>query len=667
MKTMKWNLLLISIILTAAIANAAGLADMLWSAGANRLGQVASQNPDSARMVQAYEIASSNPSGYMQQLAQSTVCNARENQQACTTINAIVGLQGGAGSLVTTFCSLQGNNENEMCTSYQKGMEAFGQFENVRGMFSNPGQAAQTYALGEMTKRIDPRLGQGIQTITSVQGKLNSLSMGSSGNSGQLLQTALNSGISAASGERVNALGLVTGNAITDELATINENTLRQRQCAVSFDSDGTIREIYNCKTTRPSTDISFLINSTRQVLIGADCNLIKIRNELSVIAEEGQSESMCKIVMRDRNRQEPDIIYQNLIPISLDIDGSSARSGYFKFIDGQLDRAIMLSSRNGNELSLGERKIIIGKGVIAIYGKNEVNLNYDYVERYHGESRTNIQARNGNSWQGIGTLTPGRNTRIRQLENGVEISGQNFNVELANRNIAVKRGRTSILNNGEINIGRESEAIIHGRNSRVYIETANDETKVEECPENTLTRGRALVTFCNDGIFTARGNNINAGPLNEFTTLSRQSISSIAAQNGLSIEAVCRFNSIENCNKATEIERGQRINLPTTVYSLRNNGWVTRDAQVQGSRTIIRDHVSNAVRYSNGFGLESLQSEDRIMLRDIRPSGQETSTTTYDNNRQSINTPESVCLTPNNECGTGSVIIHNRIISYPA
>ena len=657
MKTICSILLLISLLVLFAIPANAGLAQMAWNVGTERFGQALAQNPETSKVMEAYQ-ATQNPSGYLQNLVQSSVCDQEENRQACSAFSTIQGISGGgAQSVVSIFCLT--NEQSELCTGYQKGMQAFGQVQNVQGMFQNPGQAAQTYALGEMTKSVNPQLGSAIQTITTVQGHLNSLQMASSGNSDQLLQTALNYGVSSASGERTNP---ITGMVVEDTESTISTEQLRTRRCVVSFNLDGSIQDINGCRTTK-ETDISLFLNTSKQVVVGPDCNIFKRGNELSIIANEGNTQSRCYITIRNNINREDSVRYDYYIPRNLEIENNEFRSGYFLFREGQLTKAIMLSSKNDNEIKLGERRALIGKGVLAVYENNEIQLNYDYVSEYRGNSVTRLQSRNNNRWTDLGSLNPGINTRIRQLENGVEISGEGFEVTQSNRNARVKSGSLAVLSDGNLRLGTNTEASIFGRDSGAYLRTRTNEVSLTECAE-TYPRAGNIVDSClsNEQTFFARGSNFNAGLVKQLRLERATTIADIAFQNSLSSETVCSFNIIQQCSRDTQLSRNQVIVLPVSIYELRNNGRVTRTEAMQGDRRLITERVNgNVVRGYNGFGLENL---DRVILRTNLPivSPNIVSVTNYEDTRIiASNTNEGTCLSRNGECGVGSVDIIRR------
>lgn len=580
---MRLSLLLISIAIIIVVAvSGSGIADAVWSAGTSRFGQVLSQNEQTSKIMEYYQ-ATQNPDGYLQHLAQSTICKQRENQQACSTFSAIQGLtSGNAQSLITTFCSLQNNQQNELCSGYQKGIEAFGQFGNARNMFSNPGQAAQTYALGEMTKSVDPQIGQGIQTITTIQGKLNSLQLASSGNSDQLLETVANAGVLAASGERPS-LRQISGLATAAEESTILESMLRARQCIISFNLDGSIQDINACKTTR-ETDISILMESSKQVLAGPDCNIFKIGNELSIIATENNAESGCYITMIDRENADNKVTYKKFIPREATINNEELRSGYFLFRNGELAKAIMLSSRNDNEITLGERKIIIGKGVLTVFENNENQLYYDYVNEYRGDNTLRLQRFSEGRWEDIGTIIPGRNMNIRQLENGAEISGEGYNFESPTRAIIINKGKIQLIDDGRINLMQNTEASIITRNGGAYVETINSEVSVNECLE-TYPRTGNIVDFCsqNGKRFFARGSGFNTASIRQITLPRRMALSEIAEQNNVNYQSICFFNNIGNCNEDTILPENSKVILPSAMYEM-ESGSITRAEPEQRS-----------------------------------------------------------------------------------
>lgn len=599
---MRLILLLISILVIAMPVEAA-LADVVWSVGSERFGQAAAQNDDAKQVVDAYYLAQSDPNGYVRYLTQSTFCNEPENQQACTTLNTVQGLTGGGTeALIGVFCFSQQNRGNELCQGYQNGLQQFNQITNVQNQFQNPSQAAQAYAMGEMTKSINPELGGGMQTVSRVQGQLNSLRMVSSGNSDYLLSTALRYGADRAEG-RNPGLHQVTGffSHTQNFESDIETSRLRTRKCLASFNlDDGSISEVYGCKT-KAETDINPLLNGQRTLLLGQNCGMVKRQGEV-IVVPEGQ----CSV-------------------------------------------------------RFAEQQLAFSRELFSALDENDFSIYPSY-----GEANNRIikwRVKDGNQFSDAGNIVVGNSLQIKEVPNAIEVRGENFEVDLPNRDISVKNGGIQLFQNKNVNLGFGTEANVLSPNAGVYMESQDSVVAVSECAQIYPRTGN-IVDFCTeDETFFARGSGFQAGPVRQIVLERSQAVADIAFLHSLSSETVCRFNRIEPCSRDTRLSRGRRVILPVALYELRDNGRITRKETMVGDRREITERANGEVlRAYNLFGIENL---DRVILRTNLPiiAPNIASVTRFeDTGITAFNTEEGTCLSRQEQCGgIGSLTIRSN------
>lgn len=525
----------------------AGVTDLVYTIARQQVSQLTAQSSEGQRILEAYN-AIQSPQAFAQNYMSTELCE--QAGALCEKYNEINRIIGQVSSVTNYFDDPTGfatqmmqqqmcQEAADVCNAYTQGMGYYGQIESAT---QDAWGTAQNFAMGQVMSRLDSNIGAKVAMVYSMKGYLDTLMMdeGSSfASSGRSSESSEESG-----GEEV------TGMAVAESSMTeIDPSNLRRGQCIIGFNLDGTIGDIYNCKTQQ-ITDISRLAGMQPGTLIaGKDCFISKKGEKFYIKTEDngnGMDEpAVCSVKLGPN-------VYKNLAAgkIKKGPEGKSINSATFVFEQGKLSGAEFMVAKEDTEYIFANKKYKLAKGTTVLYKEGEVKFGFDYTT-----SPFELFGFSHGTWVSDGIVIPDAvgSVNVQPAPRGSDYSfviRGNFRMQTASERLIVARGTVYYTDESRIRVGADSDVAFMSRDGGARVLTGSEDITLTRCGSRTTNS----IDFC-DGQIYAAGNGFS---FSEVRGLASGDVSEIAGRYGLSEGYLCSFNSIR-CSEA----EGRQLMLP--------------------------------------------------------------------------------------------------------